>query len=192
MARPKEFDPEAALAAAMELFWRKGYDKTSLDDLGAATGVGRQSLYDTFGDKRRLYLRALDAYRESTQAALRKLLASHPRPREGFEALFLGIVNEPRAGHERGCLLLAANLERDLGDREIAQLVKRNQVEVVAIFEEALARGRAAGDLAADKDPAAIARFFLAAIQGLRASARVRSDRAALEQIARLALTVLE
>ena len=119
----------------------------------AAMHVGRQSLYDTFGDKRELYLRALDVYRESTQQAMRRLFASGRPLRECFGALLFGIVRESRADHERGCLLLAANLERDLGDKDIARLVTTNQAEVEALFEEALRNAQRAGELAATKDP---------------------------------------
>ena len=192
MARPKEFEPDAALTAAVDAFWGRGFERTSLDDLMAAMHVGRQSLYDTFGDKRELYLRALDAYRASTQAAMRGLFASGRPLRECFGAMLFGIVNEPRADHERGCLLLAANLERDLGDKDIARLVKTNQAEVEALFEEALQNAQRAGGLAAAKDPAALARFFMVTIQGMRATARARSDRAALEQVANLALSMLD
>jgi len=192
MARPKEFEPDAALTAAVDVFWRRGFDRTSLDDLMAAMHVGRQSLYDTFGDKRELYLRALDAYRESTQAAMRRLFASGRPPRDCFGALLFGIVNESRADHERGCLLLAANLERDLGDKDIARLVKTNQAEVEALFDEALRNAQHGGELAAAKDTAALARFFMVTIQGMRATARARSDRAALEQVANLALSMLD
>jgi AcrR family transcriptional regulator len=192
MARPKEFDPGIALAAATQAFWRNGYEKTSLDDLMAAMQVGRQSLYDTFGDKRELYLSALDHYRESTQTALRRLLASDHPLRDRFAALLFGIVNESRADHQRGCLLLSANLERDLDDKAIAALVKSNQVEVEALFEDALRRARQSGELAADRDPAALASFFMATIQGMRSTARARSNRTALEQVARVALSTLD
>lgn len=192
MARHKEFEPDAALTAAVEVFWGRGFDRTSLDQLMAAMHVGRQSLYDTFGDKRELYLRALDVYRESTQQAMRRLFASGRPLHECFGALLFGIVRESRADHERGCLLLAANLERDLGDKDIARLVTTNQAEVEALFEEALRNAQRAGELAATKDPAALARFFMVTIQGMRATARARSDRAALQQVANLALSMLD
>ncbi|MET0204053.1 MAG: TetR/AcrR family transcriptional regulator [Casimicrobiaceae bacterium] len=192
MARRKEFEPDAALTTAVEVFWGRGFDRTSLDDLMAAMHVGRQSLYDTFGDKRELYLRALDVYRESTQRAMRRLFASGRPLRECFGALLFGIVNESRADHERGCLLLAANLERDLADKDIARLVTANQAEVGALFEEALRKAQRSGELAAAKNPAALARFFIVTIQGMRATARARSDRAALEQVANLALSMLD
>jgi TetR/AcrR family transcriptional repressor of nem operon len=192
MARPKEFSPNAALAGAVQVFWRKGYGKASLDDLMAGMQVGRQSLYDTFGDKRELYLRALEAYRDSTQAALRRLFGSGHRLRDCFGALLFGIVKESRAQHERGCLLLSANLERNLDDAPIANLVKTNQAEVEAIFEDALRRAQRSGELAPGKDAAALARFFLATIQGMRATARASSNRPALEQVARIALSTLD
>src|SRR4029453_18683110 len=132
MARPKEFEPVAALTAAVDVFWGHGFDRTSLDDLMAAMHVGRQSLYDTFGD------------------------------------------------------------ERELADKDIARLVKTNQAEVEALFEGALRKAQQAGELAAAKDPAALARFFMVTIQGMRATARARSDRAALAQVANLALSMLD
>jgi len=192
MARPKEFDPRTALSAAMQVFWRNGYEKTSLDDLMSAMQVGRQSLYDTFGDKRDLYLSALEAYRDSTQAAMRRLFASGHPLRDCFAALLFGIVNESRADHQRGCLLLSANLERNLDDKHIATLVKANQAQVEALFEDVLRTAQQSGELAADKDPRALARFFLATIQGMRATARASSNRAALEQVARVALSTLD
>lgn len=192
MARPKAFDPSDALDAALATFWQRGYEKTSLDDLIAATRVGRQSLYDTFGDKRALYLRSLDRYRETTQAALRDLFATGRPIRECVRAVLFGIVDEPKAKHERGCLLLSANLERDLADPDVAALVKRNQVEVEAIFASAFEDARRRGDLDQAKNPAALARFFVVTIQGMRATARARSDRQALGQVARVALAALD
>jgi AcrR family transcriptional regulator len=192
MSRPKEFDPGVALSAAVEVFWRNGYEKTSLDDLMSAMGIGRQSLYDTFGDKRELYLSALEAYRASTQAAMRRLFASGKPVRDCFATLLFGIVKESRADHQKGCLLLSANLERDLGDERIAALVKTNQAQVEAIFEDALNRAELAGELSARKDARALARFLVATIQGMRATARASSNRAALEQVARLALSTLD
>lgn len=192
VARSKEFDPQQALTAAVDVFWRHGYEKTSLDDLMAGMNVGRQSLYDTFGDKRSLYLSALDEYRKTTQAAMKRLFESGHPVRECFGAILFGICSESRADHERGCLLLSANLERRADDKDIAALVRRNQTEVEVIFEEALRAGQQKGHLGPDKDPAALASFFLATIQGMRQAARAKSVRAALERIARVALSTLD
>jgi len=173
------------------VFWSKGYEKTSLDDLMAAMSIGRQSLYDTFGDKRALYLSALDEYRTSTQSAMKALFNSGHPVQECFGAILHGICDESRADHERGCLLLSANLERNLEDKDVATLVRRNQSEVEAIFETALRAGQSRGELGADKDPAALANFLLATIQGMRQLARAASDRPALRRIAGVALSTL-
>ena len=192
MARSKEFDPQQALGAAVDVFWSNGFEKTSLDDLMAGMNVGRQSLYDTFGDKRTLYLRALEQYRDSTQAGMRKLFDSGHSVRECFSAILFGICSESRADHERGCLLLSANLERSAGDKDVAKIVRGNQAEVEIIFETALLRARERGELSAEKDPAALASFLLATLQGMRQAARAASNRTALERTARIALTVLD
>jgi len=191
MPRTKAFSPPEALSTAAKLFWGLGYEKTSLDMLMSETGVARQSLYDTFGDKRSLYLKALAHYRDTSQAGLRRLFASGRPIRECFSKLLLGIADEPKAAHQRGCLLLSANLERDPGDKTIADLLKHNQAQVENIFRDALQRAREAGDLPADRDPDALARFFLVTIQGMRSTARVHSNRAALQQVARVALAAL-
>ena len=192
MARPKEFDPDTALSAAVQVFWRNGYDGTSMDSLMAGMHVGRQSLYDTFGDKRELYLKSLEAYRESTQSAMRRMFASGRPVRDCFAAMLLGICNESRADHERGCLLLSASVERNLDDKQVTALVRRNQAEVEALFEDALRRARQSGEIGPHKDPKALASFFLATVQGMRSSARAASNRVALEHVARVALSTLD
>ena len=176
----------------MQTFWRNGYDKTSLDDLMLEMNVGRQSLYDTFGDKRALYLDALDAYRRSTQDAMRKLFASGRPIRECLGAILYGICDESRADHKRGCLLLSANLERAADDKAIAALVRRNHGEVEAIFADAFRHAQRGGDLATGKDADALATFFVATLQGMRTTARAASDRAALRNVAQLALSTLD
>src|SRR6202030_932959 len=168
MARSKEFDEERALAAAMEVFWREGYENTSLEALMREMGIARQSLYDTFGDKRALYLKAMAFYRERTNSSLRESLSSAPTVKEGFRRVLLGLIAETREQHERGCLLLSANLERAVDDEEIAEFLQDNQAEVESIFTEALRRGRRNGELAGEQDSAALARFFVVTIQGMR------------------------
>src|ERR1700730_7373804 len=192
MARTKEFDPQKALATAMQAFWRLGYERTSLDVLMQEMGIARQSLYDTFGDKRALYLQALAQYRDNDHAKLGLLFASGRRIRAGFATILLGISRESREEHQRGCLLLSANMEREAKDQVIAEFLLDNQLKTETIFTEALQRGQATGELSSRHDPAALARFFVATIQGLRAMAKLNSNRKALEQVANLALSRLD
>jgi TetR/AcrR family transcriptional repressor of nem operon len=190
MARSKEFDPERALLKAMSLFWRLGYKNTSVEALMREMGVARQSLYDTFGDKRALYLKALAFYRDQTNGAMQRMLESTPSVKVGFTKLLYGLAAETREQHERGCLLLSANLQRDPKDVVVSNFLRDNQARVEAIFDSALRRAQKEGELSAKEDTTALARFFVVTIQGMRAIARLHSDRKALEQVARLALAV--
>ena len=188
MSRPKEFDPERALTKAMNLFWRQGYENTSLEALMKEMGIARQSLYDTFGDKRALYLKALAHYRDQTTGQMQKMLNEIPSVRDGFAKLLYGMAAETREQHERGCLLLSANLQRDPKDAIVRDFLKDNQARVEAIFLQALARAQKQKELSPKQDPAALARFFVVTIQGMRSMARLKSDRKALKQVAQIAL----
>jgi TetR/AcrR family transcriptional repressor of nem operon len=191
MARTKEFDPETALQQAVDLFWTQGYARTSLDDLMTAMGIARQSLYDTFGDKRQLYIKALERYRDQTLAAARAHFAEGHSVRTGFRNLLLGISQESKAQLHRGCLLLSANLEREPEDEEIAELLIDNQKSAETIFREAIELAQKSGDISRKKDAVALARFFVATIQGMRALGRLQPKRKLLESVAETALTVL-
>ena len=188
MPRSKEFDPERALLKAMSLFWRLGYENTSVEALMREMGVARQSLYDTFGNKRALYLKALAFYRDRTNGAMQRMLESTPSVKAGFTKLLYGLAAETREQHERGCLLLSANLQRDPKDVVVSNFLRNNQARVEAIFNSALRRAQKEGELSAKEDTTALARFFVVTIQGMRAIARLHSNRKALEQVARIAL----
>lgn len=192
MARHKEFDPERALGKAMNLFWRLGYENTSLEALMKEMGIARQSLYDTFGDKRALYLKAMAHYRDQTNNQMQKMLNEVPSVRDGFAKLLYGMAAETREQHERGCLLLSANLQRDPKDGVVRDFLRDNQARVEAIFLETLTRAKEQGELSSTDDLAALARFFVVTIQGMRAMAKLKSDRKALEQVAQVALDVFK
>src|SRR3954451_10421791 len=98
--------------------------------LTGGMGIGRQSLYDTFGDKRALYMRALALYRDETQAQLRALFSGDRSVKAGFAKLLRGLARETRAQHEQGCLLLSANMLRDLEDSEVEEFLVANQDSV--------------------------------------------------------------
>src|ERR1700722_19119965 len=192
MPRKKEFDPDKALAKAMTTFWRFGYENTSLDLLLREMGIAKQSLYDTFGDKRGIYMQALAYYRRQTNDSLRRLFSAGHPVKEVFAKILFGLSSGFREQHERGCLLLSANLERDTSDVALAKFLRDNQVEVEEIFRQALFRAQKAGELSRKADAKALARFFTVTIQGMRAMARVRSDRKSLEQVTRVALAALD
>src|SRR5437588_6147064 len=166
MPRKKGFDPERALAKAMGVFWRLGYENASTEILIKAMGIARQSLYDTFGDKRALYLKALAFYRDETNGDMQRMLETTPSVKDGFAKLLNGLAAETREQHERGCLLLSANLQRDTKDAVLRDFLRDNQARVEEIFVKALKRAQKQGELSNKEDPSALGRFFVVTIQG--------------------------
>jgi TetR/AcrR family transcriptional repressor of nem operon len=192
MARTKEFEPERALESAMDLFWRRGYEATSVQDLLEEMGIGRGSMYGTFGDKRELFLAALDRFEESRVSRADEILAVSPSAMEGirrlFETTIEGLVSyEPR----RGCLLANTAVELAPRDAEVAARISRYVGRTEEALEKALVRGRAAGEIPADKDPRALACFLVSMLHGVRVLARAGVDRAVLDDSVRTALAAL-
>jgi TetR/AcrR family transcriptional regulator, transcriptional repressor for nem operon len=192
VARTKEFEPEMALDSAMDLFWRRGYEATSVHDLLAEMGIGRGSMYDTFGDKRALFLAALDRFEESRVSRADEILEGSASAVEGirrlFETTIEGLVSyEPR----RGCLLANTAVELAPHDEEVAARISRYVRHTEDAFERALVRGRATGEIPADRDPKALARFLVSTLHGVRVLARAGVDRAVLDDSVRMALEVL-
>ncbi|HVH87998.1 MAG TPA: hypothetical protein VM912_14820 [Terriglobales bacterium] len=161
-------------------------------------GIARQSLYDTFGDKGTLCLKALAHYRDRTDGQMRKPLREIPSVKDGFARLLYGLAAETREQHERGCFLHSANVQRDTKDAVVRDLLCDNQARVEQIFVEALRRAQNQGELSirlcvpVKEDAGALARFFVVTIQGMREMARLKSDRKVLEQVAQVALAVFK
>jgi TetR/AcrR family transcriptional repressor of nem operon len=192
MPRTKEFEPEAALQNAMELFWRKGYEATSMRDLLDGMGIGRGSFYDTFGDKHSLFLAALDRFETTRTAWIIEALEGPGSLLESiryvFERTVDGLVGfEPR----RGCLLANSAVELAPHDPEVARRISRYVQRTEDAFEQALERARTAGDISQDKDPRALARFLVNNLHGLRIMARAGADRETLEDTVRIVLGAL-
>ena len=180
MARTKVFDPAAALDAALRVFWEQGYEATSTDDLLRAMGIGRQSMYDTFGDKKQLYLAVLGHYTDTGGADLRRRLAAGPSPLAALEAFLRQIAGADAALRARGCLSVNAVAEFGQPDAAVQALGERSPRDTDTLFADVLARARQAGELAAGLDPAAAAHFVHTAIRGMRISAKAGADAAQL------------
>ena len=193
MARPREFDADAALDRAMEMFWSKGYEATSLDDLCDATGLSRSSLYATFGSKRNLLLRSVDRYVEQRTPNIATVLAQPLPVRDVFAALARHFIDQIVAGSgRRGCFLGNCAAELPRSDRAALARVREGLKSTEATFRSALARAQAHGELAPGADVDALARFLVAGFQGLRLVGKVNPDRTVLEDIATTMLRCLE
>lgn len=192
MARPREFDVEAALEAATRAFWSKGFENTSLDDLCEATGLNRSSLYAAFGAKRDLYLRALARYEDGSAARIAAALRDRP-VREGLQAFLDALIDSIVAGPgRRGCFIGNCAAEMARLDRGAAARVRRSLDRIEEAFREGLTGAQARGELARGTDPVVIARFLTAGVQGLRLVGKANPDRDALNDIARTMLRCLD
>lgn len=175
MARTKEFDPDVALRAAMDLFWRKGYEATSMQDLVDHLEIGRGSIYATFGSKHELYLLALDRYaRESGDRALEHL--SRPGPAlPAVRALVEGFLAESLTDR-KGCFVTNTAVERP-DDRSLGRTVESSWDGLETLIAGALTRARNQGELPEGRDPRALARFLVIMAQGLKVMARIPDER---------------
>ncbi|MYW01421.1 TetR/AcrR family transcriptional regulator [Streptomyces sp. SID3343] len=193
MARTKEFDPDAALQAALELFWERGYEATSMADLVARLGVARASIYATFGNKHELYLAALDRYRELRNPGLTEEL-SQPGPvlpavRAVVERFAREACEDPT--RLRGCFLTNSAVELAAHDTGAARIVEYGWNEMETNLTAALTRARAQGELPPDRDPQALARFLLVLFQGMRVAGKAAPESGRLGAAAQQALALL-
>ena len=193
MARHKEFDRDEALHKAMEVFWSRGYEAASIQELVNHMGINRQSLYDTFGDKHALYLQALDRYREVEG---RKLFESLERPgsvKKSLRQLFEGVVEGALCqGQRRGCFMGNAMSELAGRCKDTAARTCSNMAAAEGAFYRALLRGKKEGELKGVRDPRAVARFLYSSLQGLVLMAKATQDRKTLEDVVKITLSVLD
>jgi len=191
MARPKAFDRDAVLEKAMQTFWERGYEATSIRDLVTATGINRGSLYATFGDKRRLFQDVLAHYdRQVVRQAIARLEApgaSKPAIVEHFRELAAA-----DGADCRGCLMTNAAVELGIRDPELRCQIAANFQRVEDAFFKALTRAQDKGEIGAAADTRAIARHLTCTMQGLRALSKLRPDPTVLQSIVAVALSVLE
>jgi len=191
MGRPKSFDVDEVLDRAMGVFWLKGFEASSIEDLVSATGIQRQSLYGTFGDKRQLFLKALGRYREQGSRARAAILAEEAPIRVVLGRLLRRAVDNLEAHGRRGCLLVNAASDAPLLDPEIVELVRDNLKDMEESLWTCLQSAQDRGELGPHHDPRALARFFLNALYGLNTLGKVVMERDVLEDIVKVSLTIL-
>ncbi|MET8243066.1 TetR family transcriptional regulator [Streptomyces sp. NPDC005202] len=194
MARTKEFDPDAALESALELFWRRGYEATSMSDLVEHLGIGRASLYATFCSKHELYLKALDRYGQTHDPRLVRELSQPGPALPAVRAVVRRFAAEAAAEDTRECGCLVTNTAVELGphDQAAARRVEHSWDHVETLLHSALVRAQAQGELPADRDPLTLARMLLVLLQGLRVVGKASSDPTRVRDAAEQALALLD
>jgi TetR/AcrR family transcriptional repressor of nem operon len=191
--RPREFDPDQVLDAAMTVFWRNGYAGTALADLESATKLGRQSLYGAFGDKRALFARVVERYFEAVlKPYIIDVLDAPGSGRANVEKVIRAWESAAAATEFNGCLVGNSSSEMGLHDPEMAELLRRKLELLEAAFHRALGRAQRAGEINAAADVRALARSFVVTAQGLSIVCRVNRDRAFVRAVARDALARLD
>lgn len=190
MARPKEFDRAEALHAAMHVFWEKGYGATTTEDLRNAMGIGRQSFYDTFGDKHRTFVEAYALYSEETGAEFRRILEETPSALKAIELVLMAIPAQSASERARGCLFV--NTVAELPAQESGCDLRATTAGGQLAFERAIKRAQAAGEVSKSVDSRAAGRFLFSTVQGIRLSAKAGTSPEALRDIARMALRALD
>ncbi|MFE0647990.1 TetR/AcrR family transcriptional regulator [Streptomyces sp. NPDC059534] len=194
MARTKEFDPDAALQAALELFWARGYEATTMSDLVEHLGIGRASIYATFGNKHELYLRAMDRYLETRDPRIVEELSAPGPALPAVRALVRRFAAEAATDGERlnGCFVTNSAAELGPHDAAVARRVELSWEQIETLLYAALTRARAGGELPTDRDPRALARMLLVLMQGIRVVGKASSDPGRVGDAAEQALGLLD
>ncbi|WP_382465313.1 TetR/AcrR family transcriptional regulator [Streptomyces noursei] len=187
MARPRKFEEERAVDAAMQAFWAAGYEATSTQDLCDATGLGRSSIYNAFTSKHDLFERALARYMEYKNGELAELLDDDARTaRQKLRAVLQRIIDEEftRYPDGRGCLVVNTAIEVSSHDASVAATLERDYGVRLEMLRAVIESGQRDGDIAADRDSRTLAHLLIAAVGGIRVSARAGVDRSTLEGVA--------
>ena len=193
MARPRSFDEEAVLRAVRDQFWATGYAGTSLDDILAATGLGKGSLYGAFGDKHELFLRVFDDYCTAVTEAVRQALDGPDVGAYGrLRALVLAVADATASDIcLRGCLLAKATAELAAQDAAVAARARQTFEALEELIASCVAAAQRAGDINPEADPARLAGLLLAVVRGIEALGKGGSSPESLHAIAETALGVL-
>ena len=193
MARTKDFDEKEVLCKAIDLFWHKGYNGTSMQDLVDGLGISRSSLYDTYGDKHTLFIKSLESYQndaskqvcaivssaESAKATIKKLL----------EFITSGLLDDTK---HKGCFMVNAEVEVAPHDQQVSQLICQNDQQVEDAFYAVIIKGQDNGEINPTKDARALARFTFNTVKGMRVTAKSTTDRAVFDDIISMAIAALD
>ena len=191
--RPRAYEPDVALSKALGLFRKEGFAATSLDDLSAATGMNRPSLYGAFGDKRELYIKSYRRYRDDARAAMTDIFSAELPIRKRLERIYAAALDIYLAGESGplGCFTVMTAASEAVADPEIRAMVLEGFLGLYKAFGAAFRRAKDEGELPEGADPAVLAQLASAVIHTIAIRARARVSRKELETIVNGAIDVM-
>ncbi|WP_158884159.1 TetR/AcrR family transcriptional regulator [Amycolatopsis anabasis] len=191
MARPREFDEERAVERAMQAFWSSGYERTSTQELCAATGLGRSSIYNTFTSKHELFRKSLRHYCDTATGAWVELLDGPGTARERLHRMLARVIDDEVENQSRGCLVVNTIAELGGRDPEIGAILRADTDRLIAAIGACIRSGQRDGEIDRGKDARALAQFVHCQIGGIRMISRNGADRTTMTNVAEIALSAL-
>ncbi|MCK1744530.1 TetR/AcrR family transcriptional regulator [Bradyrhizobium sp. 139] len=191
--RPRAYEPAVALGKALDLFRTQGFAATSLDDLSEATGMNRPSLYGAFGDKRELYIKSYQRYREHARASMVEIFRQEMPVRQRLERIFASALNIYLSGETgpRGCFTVVTAASEAVSDPDIRAMVLDGLTELDKAFANCFRRAKEKGELPESADPAVLAQLASATVHTIAIRSRARVPRKELEAIVKGAIDVM-
>ncbi|WP_042201029.1 TetR/AcrR family transcriptional regulator [Paenibacillus camerounensis] len=192
MVRLREFDEEKVLQAAMRVFWEKGYEAASINDLTSAMAIQRPSLYLAFGDKKQLFETTLRKYTQWHAAGIRKKLESNSSVREAIRAYFEGLVDEAYDGEgSMGCFCINTMVELSPHDEKFEIITREHQMYLAVLFQETIERGIRSGELHQETNAKALAQSLVISLIGITVLLKSRPDRSFVDNAVEVSLSLL-
>jgi TetR/AcrR family transcriptional repressor of nem operon len=193
MARTKDFNKEEVLEKALNIFWQKGYNGTSMQDLVDGLGISRSSMYDTYTDKYSLFIKALERYSEKAFQELTRQFNGTASPKAAIKSIFQMIVDESLFDKDHhGCFAVNACAENAPDDKTVTRIINENLKVAEEFFYQVIKKGQESGEIANRTDARALARFLINNISGIRIAAKAGVDKKVYEDIVNVTLSVLE
>ena len=192
MPRVKLFDENEVLSKAMNLFWKQGYSATSVQDLVSHLGINRASIYDTFGDKNKLFKKSFELYRKQNIEGLIQFFENRPNVKIGFSELFDNAIQEAVSDKDRkGCFVVNTTTELTPNDESLYQILETNKQDFINIFFDYLKKGKESGQLKSSLDLKSLATLFYTLYNGIRVVSKIRPNKKELTDSIHLAITLL-
>ena len=193
MARTKDFDENEVLTRAMNIFWSRGYNATSMEDLVCGLGISRSSLYGTYTDKHTLYIKALENYQQIGGAKIQEIVNTPASAKETIKKLIEHATYGATDGEKRvGCFMVNAEVEVAAFDKTVNNLVCKKDQQLEDVFFQVIQKGKKNGEIKNKQDARVLARFISNSIKGMQVSTKSTTDLSAFDDIIAITVSILD